>query len=70
MPSCLILIQNKDIQLFLTEFSLIRMEFISYKKKFQREMKFPKKLSLMKLNLKKNNKEFKVLMSWKNKFKK
>jgi len=46
------------------------MEFISYKKKFQREMKFPKKLSLMKLNLKKNNKEFKVLMSWKNKFKK
>lgn len=58
MPSCLILIQNKDIQLFSTEFSLIRMEFISYKKKFQREMKFPKKLSLMKLNLKKNNKEF------------
>jgi hypothetical protein len=59
MPSCLILIQNKDIQLFSTEFSLIRMEFISYKKKFQREMKFPKRLSsLMKLNLKKNNKEF------------
>ncbi len=34
-------------------------------------MKFPKRLSsLMKLNLKKNNKEFQVLMSWKNKFKK